>query len=116
MVDFKKTSGIVRRGTAAEGAAYADGFSASGEGQWSRTAASVGGNVRTASFVDPKPAGAGTSKIRGPRSKDALLAENRAALEKLHQRVGRENVPARVIRLRQQIEIKSAFIAKLETE
>jgi hypothetical protein len=108
------TNGVIKRGTAAEGAAFTDGFSASGEGQWSRQAASVGGNVKTASFVDPKPPGTGTSRIRGPRSKEQLLTENRAALEKLRQRVRRENVPARIVRLKSQIEIKTRFIERLE--
>ena len=109
--------GIIRRGTAAEAAEHFEGFSPNGEGMWTRTAASAAGNTKSASYVDdPKLWGNGKSRLRGPRSKTALIEENKRALTKLRQRAGRENVPALVIRLKRQIEIKLAFITKLESE
>ena len=105
-----KTSGIIKRGTAAEGTAFTDGFSASGEGQWSRTAASVGGNVKLLS--EDKAPEVPAQKPR--RDRNQMLHENRAALSKLRARVARENVPARIIALKRQIENKLGYIAKLE--
>lgn len=109
-----KAPGITRMGTARDLADSAIGYVSSGESQWTRDAAG-GANVKMHGYEE-RPSGEGTSRIRGPRSKDALIEENKRALTKLRQRVGRENVPARILKLKQQIDIKQAFIAKLESE
>lgn len=104
-------SGTIKRGTAAEGAAFTDGFSASGESQWSRQAASAA-KVRLRSADKPPEPAAPKPK----RDRVQMLHENRAALQKLRARVARENVPARIIALKRQIENKLGYIAKLELE
>jgi|NGEPerStandDraft_6_1074524.scaffolds.fasta_scaffold344161_1 hypothetical protein len=114
MAIFKKTSGVIKRGTAAEAAAFTDGFSASGEGQWSRSMAHGSNDVKLRSeeksvvdlVVPQKPR----------RDHVQMLHENRAALQKLLARVARENVPAGIVRLKKQIDNKRAYIAKMEID
>jgi hypothetical protein len=109
---MKRAPNVTRHGTPKDLADHGVGYVSSGEGEFSRRAAG-GGNVKMRGYEEPKPRGEGTSRLRGPRSKDALIAENERALKKLRERITRENIPALFIRLKQQIEIKSRFIARL---
>jgi hypothetical protein len=104
--------GAIKSGTARELAEHDASFVASGEGEFSRRAAS--GNVKMRGYAEPNPPG--TTRKRGPREREELIAEQRQHLAKLRTRIARENVPARFLKLKQSIEIKSRFLAKLESE
>jgi hypothetical protein len=102
--------GVVRHGTAKNLAGHDGGYSASGESQFSRQSAHSA-NVKTRGYVENHPA-----KVSGPRSHGELIAENERALAKIRAQLATENNPARLVKLKRDLEIKSAFVARLRSE
>jgi hypothetical protein len=105
--------GAIKRGTAREQSEHDAGYVASGEGEYSRHVASPG-NVKMRGYAEPNPPG--TTRKRGPREREELIAEQRRHLAKLHEKIKRENIPARFLKIKESIDIKARFIAKLESE
>ena len=94
--------GVFRRGTAAELADHAIGFSANGESMWSRNSAN--------------PKGDGKRNRRRSYSPEEEISVSKTALAKLHQSAGTETDPVKLTKLRKNIEIKTRYIAKLGAE
>jgi hypothetical protein len=98
--------GVVRRGTARDLADHDAGYSANGESEHSRRAASAP-NFTTRSHV---------ARTKGKHTSADLIAENKSLLAKLRGEILTETNPARLAKLRRNLEIKSRFVAKLESE
>jgi hypothetical protein len=108
MAIFKKTSGVVRRGTAAEGAAFTDGFSASGEGQWSRSMAH-GGNVNE-HIARGRPA-----RIKAENAR-AFLARTEKQIIKLRAGISIESNRGRRTKIQRDLDCKTALVERLTRE
>ena len=92
-----KRLGVVTHGTAKQNAEHSTGYSPNGESQHSRQIAHV--NIKL-----------GESK----RTDGRLIREQSGALAKLRFKASIEMDPARLAKIRKDIEIKSRFVAKLK--
>lgn len=99
-------SGVIVRGTAREIAEHGTGYSANGEGEYSRRVASAP-NVKMRGHV---------AKTRGKHSQVALIAENESLLARLRGEIAIETDPARLAKLKKNFEIKTRFVERLRSE
>jgi hypothetical protein len=103
---------VIVRGTAKDLADHGVGYVSTGEGQWTRQAAQPG-NTKLAHFHENAP---GTRRFRGPRSKADSLRLNEAELVRLRNAASFETNPTRLAKLRKNIDIKSTFLRRLQSE
>lgn len=89
------------------------GFSGSGASVYSRNAAH-GQNTKLPGYREGVP-GSG-SKVRGPRSTGALIAENIKSLAKLERNARQEKNPIRLQKLLKSLEIKKRFLETLRQD
>jgi hypothetical protein len=92
--------GAIKHGSAKDLAEHDAGYSANGESEHSRRAAS-----------SPK-----ISLSHGKRTDGRLIRENESKLAKIRARLLTENNPAQLVKLKRDFEIKSAFIERLKSE
>jgi hypothetical protein len=103
-----KRPGVVSHGTARDLADHSVGYSASGESQFSRNAASTGGGRDADQLPD---------SIKGryaPDRKSNLIFRNRQEIRKIARKIKDETDPAKLAKLKKNYAIKSMFLAKLE--
>jgi hypothetical protein len=87
------------------------GYSGNGESQWTRNVANGGGNTKLASYETPSP----PAWVQPKRELPALIASERRALAKLKAKLADCSNDRRA-KLAQNIDIKSTFLARLESE
>jgi hypothetical protein len=97
---------VTRRGTAKELADLGHGYSANGESEFSRHSAHSA-NVKMRSHAP---------KTRGARTTSDIIAQSESQLAKMRGDLMLENNPARIVKLKRDMEIKGAFVARLKSE
>lgn len=103
-----KRPGVTQHGTAKQLADNGVGYTASGESEWSRQAAS-NGNAKMQSAEPDQVRGVFKSK-----PKEDLIYRNRHAIRKLARKMKTETDPIKLAKLKKHYEIKSMFLSKLE--
>ncbi|WMT75069.1 hypothetical protein [Bradyrhizobium sp. Ash2021] len=106
---MKRPPNVHRGTTSRDLADHGVGYSASGESEFSRRAASVP-NVKMPSYAVSKP------KLRGPLSRPEVIAENERELLKLRDRIRLATDPAKLAKLKKNLNIKMSFVEKLRAE
>jgi hypothetical protein len=101
-----KRPGVTSVGTARDLAEKGLGYAANGIGEYSRHSAHSQ-NIKLPGYVEHGP------KVRGPRAPGQLLGETIKALAKLERDARTERDLTRLAKLKKNIGIKSAFIARL---
>jgi hypothetical protein len=99
--------GVVRHGTAKNLADVGQGYSANGESEFSRQSAHSANAVKMRG---------NSPKTTGKRTTAEIIAQNETQLAKLRGNLLIENNPARIAKMKRDLEIKSAFVARLKAE
>lgn len=101
-----KARPIIHRGTSSRDLSdHGDGYSANGESEHSRRAASE------RDFMMPRH----VAKGRGKRTPAGLIAENESELVRLRGEMLIETNPTRLVKLKRNFEIKSRFVERLKS-
>jgi hypothetical protein len=99
--DMQRRPTVIRGTSARDLAEHGLGYSANGESQYSRNAAATAANIVLS---------------KGKRTDGRLLRENENQLAKITRRLAIETDPAKIMKLRQDREIKTRFVNKLRSE
>ncbi len=99
--------GVISRGGPKDLSDHAVGYVASGEGEYSRRAASPDANATMPSYAP---------KTRGPRNNAALIAQNESQMAKLRGDMLIETDPAKLAKLKKNFDIKQRFVERIRNE